>query len=58
MITVNSSPLILALADVETLIIENPQQTESKVLRIFDRAKILHDNQAQLVATGSHSLAS
>jgi hypothetical protein len=51
MVTENSTPLILALADVETLIVENPQQAEPKVLRIFDRAQILYDNQALLVAT-------
>lgn len=51
MVTENSTPLILALADVETLIVENPQQAEPKVLRIFERAQILYDNQALLVAT-------
>ncbi len=51
MVTNNSTPLILALADVETLIVENPQQAEPKVLRIFARAQKLNDAQAQLVST-------
>ncbi|PKF61166.1 hypothetical protein CW745_11060 [Psychromonas sp. psych-6C06] len=47
----NNSPLMLALADIETLIVENPQQAEAKVLRVFSRAQALNENRAQLVAT-------
>jgi len=51
MVTENTNSLILALADVETLIVDNPHQAEPKVLRIWKRAKALYDSQAQLVAT-------
>ncbi|MCP4321434.1 MAG: hypothetical protein GY951_00855 [Psychromonas sp.] len=51
MVTNNNSPLIKALVDVETLIVEKPQQAEPKVLRIFSQAQQLADAQAQLVAT-------
>jgi len=51
MVTHKNSPLMLALADVETLIVENPLQAEPKALRIFSRAQQLSDAQAQLVST-------
>lgn len=51
MVTENTTPLMLALVDVDTLIVENPHQAEPKVLRIFARAQVLNDSRAQLVAT-------
>lgn len=51
MVTEQMSPLASALASIETLIIENPKQAESKVLQVFSRALALKDSRAQLIAT-------
>ncbi|WP_022941862.1 hypothetical protein [Psychromonas hadalis] len=51
MVIENASPLTLALKDIEVLIVENPQQAELKILRVFTRAQTLNDHRAQLVAT-------